>query len=85
MAKFLSLPARTPVLQSGASHLSSTMQKFLLNDLPNRLSASPVFVNVPASADAPGVSGEMAISADGTILYVCVAQNSWRKLTLVPF
>ena len=37
----------------------------------------------PASATAPGVMGDYYI--DSTILYICVAENMWKKITIGDF
>jgi len=42
-----------------------------------------VFVPVPTSATAIGRPGMMAV--DSTGLYICVANNTWRKATLATF
>ena len=40
-------------------------------------------VGVPGSAGATGVAGQIAY--DSTYLYICVASNSWKKITLETF
>jgi hypothetical protein len=41
------------------------------------------FTGVPASAAAPGTSGQLAF--DGSFLYVCVSSNAWRRTALSTF
>lgn len=37
-------------------------------------------VRVPASATAPGNKGDLA--QDDTYLYVCIAQNTWKRVSI---
>lgn len=40
-------------------------------------------VSVPGSSTATGVLGQVAL--DSTYLYICVANNTWRRVTLASW
>lgn len=42
-----------------------------------------VVVPVPGSSTATGVLGQVAI--DSTYLYICIANNTWRRVTLAAW
>jgi len=44
------------------------------------LPLTEIFTEVPAAASSPGIAGQMAQDAD--YIYVCVATDTWKRLTL---
>jgi hypothetical protein len=45
--------------------------------------AFPNWVNVPASATAPGVAGQVAYAPG--FLYICVSSNTWQRVAIATF
>lgn len=44
---------------------------------------SVIFVTPPASSSSTGTAGQM--SYDANFFYVCVATNTWRRVSIVSF
>ena len=65
----------------------------LIGDAPNQVSRNrdlgelafkdTVLVPAPASAGAAGNAGDIA--ADGSYIYVCVAQNTWLRASIATW
>jgi hypothetical protein len=76
----------TPFLQVGPQgrliNLISRVWAIQFRQLAAQL-ISPVTANVPATAAAPGVFGQIA--TDGNYLYVCVATNTWKRVAIAAF
>lgn len=78
----------TPPAQGTASLDNLATNGKLLNqqmaNLIQTINATfPSFVGVPASSSSNGTANQVAI--DSTHLYVCVATNTWRRVTLSTF
>lgn len=55
-----------------------------INNLANIVQATfPNWVDVPASATASGVAGQVAYN--GSFFYVCVSSNTWVRVALSTF
>jgi hypothetical protein len=46
---------------------------------------APAWVAIPANASSPGTMGQMAHDGIGGWLYVCVANNQWRRTALTTW
>jgi hypothetical protein len=57
-------------------------RRFSINTLSQQLSNSKV-VTVPASTTSSGNIGEMAF--DENYIYICVAENTWRRMSASTF
>ena len=57
-----------------ATDLAGQAARTLSGSLPN---------NVPASASAPGVAGQMRYASG--YLYVCVAANTWQRVAIATW
>lgn len=75
-----------PQTPNVGAEVPQSLWKWLI-EMGNRLrslitlaNANVHFVAVPASATAAGNPGDIAI--DSTHLYVCVASNTWRRVSL---
>lgn len=44
---------------------------------------APIMVGAPASATAPGTTGQMA--QDGSYLYICTATNTWKRVAIASW
>lgn len=66
-----------------SNQFSSAQMATLQGLLEARLAAGLPLAPVPASAGAPGTPGQLA--ADTAHLYVCVAQDTWRRVALTTW
>jgi hypothetical protein len=57
-------------------------RRFSIDMLSQQLSESKV-VNVPTSTTSSGNVGEMAF--DTNYIYICVAENTWRRMSASTF
>jgi hypothetical protein len=61
----------TPVEVKGHKHVAADV------------TGAASWVAVPAKADSPGTAGQMAYASG--FLYVCVATNTWQRMTLLSW
>lgn len=77
-----------PVLEAAGSQTyflvvdNKLARRFNIDTLSQQLSNSKV-VNVPTAADSTGNVGEMAF--DANYIYICVATNTWRRMSASTF
>ena len=65
----------------GLALLQSLVQA--LSSISSNVSHLASVVPPPATSASPGIAGSLAI--DSGFLYVCIATNSWKRITLVAF
>jgi hypothetical protein len=70
------------VIQDGANSFSFSWYRWFASVVAQAL-LGPVSSPAPASAASAGSAGQIA--TDGTYLYVCVANNSWKRAALNAF
>lgn len=71
----------TPVLQPKSNLISREWAKQFQQATVQLI--SPVSANVPATSASPGTFGMLA--TDGTWLYVCIGNASWKRIALTAF
>jgi len=74
----LSANDRVVVLANPSSY--ANVKTIAFSDLSNNFNVSN---NVPATSSSNGVPGQMRFSS--SYLYICVANNSWKRTSLQTF
>jgi hypothetical protein len=83
MAEHASPPAQGTASLDNLATNGKLLNQQMSNLIQAVNSAFPNFVGVPASSSSPGTANQVA--ADSTHFYVCVATNTWGRVTLSTF
>jgi hypothetical protein len=57
----------------------------LHTSIPSLSGAGIVNTSIPPTSTSPGVIGQIAVDSSGNLMYVCVASNVWRRVSLSTF
>ena len=82
MAQIPPFSPQTPWLAEDKSTVNFPHAQLLIA-LQRSASVAPQIATVPATATASGQAGSLAF--DANFLYVCVANNSWKRVALTSF
>lgn len=76
------VPIFSPVLEKDGNFTRPYVKH--LQDSAAAINAAPqIAATIPAHSGSSGTFGAVAI--DANFLYVCVAQNTWKRVALVSF